>query len=70
MKTNQDYRQFLTKNAENIMNVNKFNVENKTLLPKDCLYIKSKANYEKKSDLKINEIHKQNLVKRLNHPLL
>lgn len=70
METNQDYRQFLTKNAKQIMNVNQFNVENKTYLPKECLYIKSKPYYEVNSDLKLIEIHKQNLVKRLNNPLL
>mgnify|MGYP005642246573 FL=1 len=70
MKTNQDYRQFLTQNAEKIMNVSKFNVENKTHLPKECVFIKSKAYYEINSDLKLNEIHKQNLIKRLNNPLL
>tara|TARA_R110002072_G_scaffold145308_1_gene291670 strand:+ start:966 stop:1178 length:213 start_codon:yes stop_codon:yes gene_type:complete len=70
MKSNQDYRQFLTQNAEKIMNVNKFNVENKTHLPKECVFIKSKSYYEINSDLKLNEIHKQNLIKRLNNHLL
>ena len=70
METNQNYRQFLTKNAEKIMNVSKFNFENKTYLPKSCIYIESKSNDEFNSDLKENEIHKQNLIKRLNNPLL
>ena len=70
METNQDYRQFLTNNAEKIMNVSKFNFENKTDLPKSCIYITSKPNYETKSDLKENEIYKQNLIKRLNNSLL
>jgi len=70
METNQDYRQFLTNNATKIMNVSKFNFENETYLPKDCLYISNKPHYTYKSDLKENEIHKQNLIKRLNTPLL
>ena len=70
MESNQDYRQFLTNNAEKIVNVSKFNFENKTHLPKSCIYITSKPYYELNSDLKENEIHKQNLVKRLNKPLL
>ena len=70
MESNQDYRQFLTNNAEKIMNVSKFNLENKTHLPKSCIYITSKPYYEVQSDLKENEIHKQNLIKRLNNPLL
>tara|TARA_Y100001980_G_C14394850_1_gene192847 strand:+ start:155 stop:367 length:213 start_codon:yes stop_codon:yes gene_type:complete len=70
METNQDYRQFLTKNAEKIMNVSQFNFENKTLLPKSCLYITSKPYIEVSSDLKEYEIHKQNLNKRINNPLL
>jgi hypothetical protein len=70
MESNQDYRHFLTNNAEKIMNVSKFNFENKTHLPKSCIYIASKPKYEFNSDLKENEIHKQNLVKRLNNALL
>tara|TARA_Y100000389_G_scaffold184214_1_gene202449 strand:- start:321 stop:533 length:213 start_codon:yes stop_codon:yes gene_type:complete len=70
METNQDYRQFLTNNAEQIMNINQYNFENKTYLPKTCLYITSKPSFQTKSDLKESEIHKQNLIKRLNNPLL
>jgi len=70
MDTNQNYRQFLTNNATQIMKIGKFNFENETYLPKECLYISNKPHYTNNSDLKENEIHKQNLIKRLNTPLL